>query len=86
MKHTDQVKNYPGSHEELAENLGDLYYGSLAEFLHQLSAKLEKDGHADKGRGRSRLATELLACSQRLQEAAAHIDRAWEICEPYVKK
>ena len=85
-KHTDHIKSYPGSHKELAENLGDLYYDSLADFLQQLSEKMKQDGDADNRRGRPELAAELLACSQHLQEAAKHIDTAWAICRPYIDK
>ncbi|MGD1849090.1 MAG: hypothetical protein ACFCBU_00255 [Cyanophyceae cyanobacterium] len=86
MKHTKQVNDYPGSHEELAESLGDLYYDALAEFLRQLSNKMAKDGDADDRRERPRLAAELHSCSQHLREAAEHIDAAWEICKPYVEE
>lgn len=86
MKHTDTVTNYPGNNEELVEALGNLYYDSLADFLRQLSEKMQKDGEADSDRGRPKLAAELLACSQHLQVAAKHIDAAWIICKPYVDK
>ena len=86
MKHTKRVKHYPEGHEGLAENLGDLYYDSLADFLKILAEKIHQDGEADRKRGRPRLAAELLACSDRLQEAAAHIDAAWTICKPYMDK
>ncbi|MTW21579.1 hypothetical protein [Allochromatium palmeri] len=86
MKHTKNIKSYNESHEKLAEDICDLYYDSLAEFFRLLSGKLEKDGKADDGRGRIKLAKELLSASKDLESAANHIDVAWEICEPYVKK
>ncbi len=86
MKHTKQVKNYSESHETLAESIGDLYYDSLADFLRLLADKMYRDGEADKGRGRVKLAAELLACGQTLREAAKHIDIAWKICKPYMRE
>ena len=55
MKHTHSVQNYLGNHRQLAEEIGDLYYDSLAD------------------------------CARHLQQAAEDIDRAWEICKPFVK-
>ena len=86
MKHTKKVKNYSESHETLAESIGDLYYDSLADFLLLLADKMHRDGEADKDRGRVKLAKELFACSRKLQEAAKHIDIAWDICKPYVRE
>ncbi len=86
MKHTQQVKSYSQSHEQLAEDIGDLYYDSLAGLLRLLSDKMKRDGDADAGRGRSKLASELYACSEQLAQAAKHADVAWDICEPYVKE
>lgn len=84
MKHTKQVKNYQGSHLQLAEEIGDLYYDSLADLLRLLSEKIADDGDKDAARGRKRLATALHACAGHLTEAAAEIDAAWVICKPYV--
>jgi hypothetical protein len=84
VKHTKQIRHYGESHEKLAEDIGDLYYDSLADFFRLLAAKLKKDGASDKSRGRIKLSNELFACSEKLSEAAQHIDIAWKICEPYV--
>jgi hypothetical protein len=85
MKHTKQVVNFAGSHEQLATEIGDLYYDSLADLLRKLSDKIETDAQADHGRGRPRLAGELAACAGKLAQSATHIDTAWDICEPQVK-
>lgn len=86
MKHTDKVKNYNGSHQKLAEEIGDLYYDALADFLQLLSEKIQTDAQADSDRGRQKLAKQLFACSKNLEESARLIDTAWEICEPYTPK
>ena len=84
MKHTRQVNRYAGSHTELAKELGDLYYDSLADFLRLLADKLHKDALADQARGRRKLSKELHDCSAQLSAAANCVDRAWRICEPYM--
>jgi hypothetical protein len=86
MKHTKQVVNFAGSHEQLATEIGDLYYDSLADLLRKLSDKIGSDAQADHGRGRPRLAGELAACAGMLVQAATHIDTAWTICKPHVER
>ena len=85
MKHTSTVPGFAGSHEQLAVQIGDLYYDALAEFLDLLAAKMAADSKADAGRGRPKLAAELSGCAGHLTTAARHIDEAWRICRPHVK-
>lgn len=84
MIHRAMPKNYAGSMEELAEEIGDLRYDALSEFLELLAQKIQKDGDKDKGRGRVQLATHLHKCANDLTEAKTSIDGAWIICEPYM--
>lgn len=84
MKHTHQIKRYTGPHRQLAEDIGDLYYDALADFLRLMAEKMARDAQADAGRSRHKLAAELAACAGHLQQAAAHIDVAWQICAPHV--
>lgn len=85
MKHTHNIKNYHGTLEQLAE-VGDLYYDSLADFLHLLSEKLHRDGNADLARQRFKLGRHLKECSLHLERASREIQQAWSICEPHVPK
>jgi hypothetical protein len=82
VKHIQQVKGYPGSHQQLADEIGDLYYDSLAELLRMIAGKIERDGDNDATRGRKKLANALHDCSAQLTIAARSIDSAWRICEP----
>ena len=84
MIHRSTLKNYAGSMEELAEEIGDLKYDALSEFLELLAQKIQKDGDKDKKRGRVRLATHLHECANNLTKAKTSIDKAWIICEPYM--
>ena len=85
MIHTDTIEKYPGSLQELAAELGDLKYDALAEFLGHLSAKIQLDGDKDAGRRRHKLAHELHDCAKQLAGAQSSIERAWDICEPFMK-
>jgi hypothetical protein len=84
MEHTESVKRYDSSPEQLAEDLGNLYYDALAEFLALFATKMARDAAADLGRGRPKLAAELEACAGHLDAAAQHIQTAWAICAPHV--
>ena len=84
MKHSNEIERYAGPHKQLAEDLGNLYYDALTEFLTVFAAKMARDAEADRGRGRPRLAAELDACARHLDDAARHIQTAWDICAPHV--
>jgi len=73
--------DWPG----LAEKLGDLRYDALADFLFALSEKMKKDGNADLGRKRKKLATELYHSADELKAASEAVARAWAICAPFMK-
>ena len=83
MKPTRSIARYAGTAGELVEELGNLYYDSLAEHLRMLAEKIARDAEADARRNRPRLAAELAACSRQLELAASHIGKAWEICAPH---
>lgn len=69
---------------QLVGKMKDLYYDSLAELLESLAQGLEKDGEADRGRKRIKLAKALETSAGHLREAAASLNEAWRYCEPYV--
>lgn len=77
MIHKTEV-DYKGGMDKLAEDLGNLTYDSLAEFLTKLSEKLAKDSKADSDRKRPQLAKQLLYASR-------YIGNAWKLCEPHMK-
>lgn len=70
---------------ELAEKIGDLRYDALADFLKELSLKIEKDGLKDESRGRVKLATQLKKTADELKTCSENIKVAWDICEPFTK-
>jgi len=76
VKHAKKV-DFFGGFDKLAEDLGNLSYDALGEFLSKLYKKISKDGHADEKRGRKQLA-------KQLNYAAKHIGNAWKICKPFM--
>ncbi|MEM7369438.1 MAG: hypothetical protein AAF587_12620 [Bacteroidota bacterium] len=82
--HAKHLNNYPGTLPDLATELGDLRYDSLAEFLELLSAKLQQDALADAGRNRTKLAHRLQQASENMAAASRDIQEAWAICEPFM--
>ena len=71
--------------DELAEEIGNLKYDALSNFLYLLAEKIKKDGEKDKNRNRVKLAKNLQDCSTKLLESKESIDKAWVICKPYTK-
>ena len=68
----------------LAEVLGDLKYDQLAEFLDHLSKKMATDAEKDRLRGRTQLALALYRAAHHIESSSEAIDKAWEICEPFM--
>ena len=76
MKHKTYIELNDGSLEALAEDIGNLRYDALANFLKFLSTKLNKDSASDLSRNRVKLAACLKECSLGLNEASIAIDKA----------
>ncbi|MEM6752732.1 MAG: hypothetical protein AAF630_07170 [Cyanobacteria bacterium P01_C01_bin.38] len=86
MKHQTNIEKYDSSLKALAEDIGNLRYDALAEFLKLLSDKINQDAEKDLSRNRVKLAACLKECSLELNQASIAIDKAWEICEPYCRE
>lgn len=84
MQHKASIKNYEQDFERLAEEIGDLRYDSLAEFLELLAKKLKEDAGKDRDRGRRQLSEFLYEAKGSIAKAADSISVAWRICEPYM--
>ena len=84
MTHFDNIAGYSGTLSELAEDVGDLKYDALAEFLRLLAAKVERDGLKDRERGRGRLASALQGCADHLAASAAEAGEAWLVAKPFM--
>jgi hypothetical protein len=84
MIHRENIEGYGGTLAELAGELGDLRYDTLALFLRALAKKLEADADADTGRGRSHLARALRDGAEGVSVAATAVERAWAISAPHM--
>jgi hypothetical protein len=84
MRHKTWIKNYERDFARLAEEIGDLRYDSLAEFLDLLGEKIKRDGNSDRDRGRRQLAEALHETKDKLAQAAKSVDHAWKISAPYM--
>lgn len=85
MKHLTTLP-YKTDLKELAEDIGNLQYDSLAEFLQYLSDKLKRDCVADLKRKRPQLSIYLFLCSTYLNRASEIIKNTWRICKPYMNE
>ena len=86
MTHKHPIKiSYEGSFEKLAEEIGNLRYDVLSNFLDLLSKKIYIDGEKDRGRGRIKLSQSLLFACESLEEARVHIETALKISRPFMK-
>lgn len=83
-KHKKTVEKYDGDLKQLAEDIGDLHYDALQDFMLDLAVKLNKDSKADEKRGRKQLSTALRRAGFNISTAAMNIREAWYISKPYM--
>jgi hypothetical protein len=83
MKHPTEIKNKVIV--DLVDEISNLRYDVLADFLVKLSDKIGEDGLTDKARGRPKLARALFLASDSLETASLAVQDAWTISEPYMK-
>jgi hypothetical protein len=85
MIHKSTIEKYNGSIDELVEDIGNLRYDVLSQFLQKLSSKLESDSKADFQRKRFKLSNALNDASSNIETASLDIEEAWIISEPFMK-
>ena len=83
-KHKNNVNGY--TNPQLAEEIGNLHYGSAIELFNALSKKFEMDSETDKSNGREKLASNLLKIAFLFKDIEIEMSEAWKICEPYMKE
>jgi len=82
--HPTEVKHYTGELQQLANDISDLRYDKLSEFLGWLEMSLEEDAKSDYYGGRKHLASELIFATVGIKDAHIHIQRAWEVCKSHM--
>lgn len=83
MEHKDYIENKDLG--KLVDELGDLRYDKLSDFLYYLSLKLKNDSKKDKDKNKIKLSERLLNSSNYLFKASEEISLAYDICKPYMK-
>lgn len=83
MKHKQTIEKYDGTLEELVEDIGNLQYDVLFNFLTLFSIKLFKDSFADLKRDRPKLSGYLYLAGSKLYDSSIAIYNACGICKKY---
>lgn len=86
MEDTYLTKHGDSFDEDLPRRLANLRYDVLADFLREFASELLVDNVKDKRRGREELARQLLKSANRTFKVARSIEKAWKICDPYMKE
>lgn len=89
MKHLNYIQKYDsgrGTLKELAEDVENMSYDAVAEFLTHLSSALYRRSKRDRNNDKNNLAEILDRASFNIDSAALNIIDAWKICEPYMKR
>lgn len=85
-KHPLRVEGFSGTLEELAHSIGNIRYDQTVSFLEELAHDLKRQADADAEKGRKKLAAELYETVTKLYDAKESLEKAWKICEPYMKE
>ena len=86
MKHPETVEKYQGTLEQLAQEVSNLRYDSLAHFVYCLSENLYRQATEDYVNDRFKLGESLTEAKNRLDFASMYLKKAWNICKPYMKE
>ena len=85
MKHPIEITKYNGTLDELVEDIGNLRYDVLHDFIDKLSIKILKDATKDEKKGRKLLSKELFHASSLLFLIKHPLNKAWNICKKFIK-
>ena len=86
IRHPDKVEGWEGSLEELAKAVGNMRYDKVSEFIEALGEDIKRQAAGDKKKNKNKLAKNLIRVYNRLRNVKEEMDKAWKICEPYMKK
>ena len=84
QRHPEVVKDFNGSIEELANQIGDLNYETMSELFKHLSKKIKSDSENDISKGRQNLSRELKYLHDYIKWASNCANAAWKISKPYM--
>lgn len=84
-RHTNHVQKYVGSLEQLADDVENMSYDAVTEFLEHLAGALYNRAQRDRSGNKRELAERLTRASFNIDSAAIETKEAWNICAPYMK-
>lgn len=84
-KHNHWIDSINISPENLAEEMGNLRYDDLADYLGLLADKIQKDGEKDLRNNKIQLASKLARVSELLNLASDKTEECWKICELHME-
>jgi hypothetical protein len=85
-KYKEKLETFDIHIEDLALQIKDLKYDSLAEYLRLLSREIKNEANSHRKEKRYNLAASLYDTAYYIKQAKKQIDIAWNICEPYMRK
>ncbi len=84
MSHPDHAIGYEGSLKDLAQEVGNMRYDSLAEFMKYLSDNLSEQATKDQN-NKPQLAAKVEESASQLNVASLEMYQAWKVAEPHMK-
>jgi hypothetical protein len=86
FKHPNNIDGFNGTLDELAQKIENMQYDKTAEFIDSLADYTKIRADADKTKRREKLSSNLYEAAEELYKVRDAFQRAWKICEPYMKK
>lgn len=83
MKHPTTLEGM--TMDVLAEEVENLRYDAVYEFLYHLRTRLEERATKDSIAGRTELARALRMAAEEVDKAGVRMEKVWSICEPYMQ-
>lgn len=80
-----KVPEYLSNLKQVANDIGDMPYDKVAEFLEYLEKKIHMDSVKDGEGGRRRLSLLLSRASYQITILRIQFEKIWELCKPYMK-
>lgn len=71
--------------KEFAEQIGNMHYEALTQFLYHLSKKIDADSLKDYNSGRTKLGTALQYTGMSIFESSLRMEKVWQISKPFME-
>ena len=85
MEHPEKVEKYDGNLESLAQDVSNMRYDKVKQFIDTLADDIKAQADKDNMNGRVQLAGKLYVATEALYRAKNGMEEAWDICKKYMK-